>query len=55
MITVTKSVYHFADGSKMIIKEGFTVAGAEELEIRRHEDRETYGCDRVNYLYYEEE
>lgn len=54
MITVTKSVYHFADGGKMVSRKEFTVADREELERRRLEDLGSYGCERVNYLYYEE-
>lgn len=55
MLTVTKTVIHFPDGTKMVDKNHFPVKDIAALEKRRRQDRSRYGAERVNYNYYENE
>ena len=55
MITVTKTICHFMDGTKMVDKNHFPVKDRAALERRRQQDLRRYRCERVKYNYYETE
>lgn len=55
MITVTKTIMWFEDGTRRTDKSHFPVADMKDLERRRRQDQSRYGCERVIYHYYKNE
>lgn len=53
MLTVTKTVVYFPDGTKMVDRNHFPVKDNAALERRRRQDLQRYGGERVIYNYYE--
>lgn len=54
MITVTKTICHYANGDKRIDKSCFRVKDTESLDMHREAIRSDYGCECVTFYYYEE-